>query len=47
MNPAWGLTMGAIFGIVLGTLALIAFGWWGIPMVLIATLVGILIGDRI
>lgn len=47
MNPEMSLAFGAIFGIVGGTVALAALGWWGFPLVFVAMLAGIFVGDRL
>jgi hypothetical protein len=41
------VTLGAIFGITFGTLALMAWGFWAIPLVLLFTLAGILLEERL
>ena len=46
MNPDHGPLFGAIIGITVGALAMFAWGWWGVPVTLAATLIGVAVGDR-
>jgi hypothetical protein len=47
VNPEASLALGLIFGIVGGTMILATLGLWGLPLVLLCTLLGIVVGDRL